>query len=326
MSGKLFGKRPAPALVLALAVPATMTTTTTTGRLPARASRRRLWGSLLLALALAPTVACRHRRLVLTPPAAAVENALQAAGFANAFRKLGRAHLRGTARLEVTPDGAPTESVTTETDVWMDDRGNWRLVELNDKDGGREVVLHGRELAVALRYGKMIRRQAEDPEPQRLLQEGVGAPFAAWDLLREVTTVDDFGLDTRAGRVVHVYKATKAPKPRPPARAGDDASDRRAWRRTLVIDSLDGTVMVDEKTGAPLVAELRARYSMRRGAGEGTPMHGAVDVKTSIEEIGQSPMIAEPDAEDFVPRQRTVPEEKSLLGGLPRAARPRGTP
>jgi hypothetical protein len=270
---------------------------------------------------------CRHRHPPLTRPAAAVDAALQTATFAGAFRKLGRAHLRGTARFEATPDGAAAEAVTTETDIWMDAAGNWRLVELNDRDGGREVVLHGRELAVALRYGKMIRRQAEDPEPQRLLQEGVGAPFAAWDLLRDVATVDDFGQDTRAGRRVHVYKLAKARKPILPAAAADeDPNDRRAWRRTLVAGTVEGTILIDDKTGVPLVAEIHARYTMRRGPGDGTPMHGAVDVKTSIDEIGQSPAIAEPEAEEFVPRQRTVPEEKSLLGGLPRLPRARGTP
>jgi hypothetical protein len=56
-------------------------------------------------------------------------------------------------------------------------------------------------------------------------------------------------------------------------------------------------------------------------------MHGALEVRTSIEEIGQSPAIAEPEAEALAPRQRTVPDERALLGGLPRApARPRGTP
>ena len=37
--------------------------------------------------------------------------------------------------------------VTTTTDVWVDKTGNYRFREQNDRDGGREVMLHGRELA-----------------------------------------------------------------------------------------------------------------------------------------------------------------------------------
>jgi len=279
-----------------------------------------------LALALGPLPGCRPKRGVLTRPAAAVDAALQSQAFAERLRKLGRSHLRGVTRLEAGIDRRPADAVTTETDIWVDDGGNWRLVDLNDKDGGREIVLHGRELAIALRYGRMIRRTAEDPEPVRLLAQGVGGPFAAWDLLRDVTTVDDFGTDVRDGRKVHVYKLTKSSSPPPPATTLD-ASDRQAWRRTIDAQRIEGTVLIDEQTGVPLLAELHGRYTMRRGEGQGTPMHGAVDARTSIEEIGTSPAIAEPEAEDLAPRQRTVPDERALLGGLPRApARPRGVP
>jgi hypothetical protein len=282
-------------------------------------------GLLLLAgFAVTSLAACRGRR-ALTRPAATVDAAFGAPRVASGFRKLGRAHFRSVAKFEAGPDGQPMESVTTETDVWMDDLGNWRLVELNDKDGGREIVLHGRELSIALRYGKMIRRAAEDPEPQHLLEEGVGAPFAAWDLLRDVTTVDDFGDEVRNGRKVHVYKLTRSRRPLSPVKR-IDPQDRRAWRRTLVAGTVEGTVVIDNATGLPLQADLRAKYSMRRrgapgtGADEGVPMHGAVDVRASIVEIGVSPRITRPDAEDLPLRQRTVPDEKALLGGLPRSA------
>ena len=173
----------------------------------------------LLAAAVAATAAggCRQQqRGVLTPPGVAVDNALQGARFAQGLRKLGRSHLRSNVHFAAGLAGGATDNITTDSDIWMDDQGNWRLVDLNDKDGGREIVLHGHELAIALRYGRMIRRPAEDPEPLRLLSQGVGGPYAAWDLLRDVATVDDFGTDTRAGRKVHVYKITKSAHPAPP--------------------------------------------------------------------------------------------------------------
>lgn len=286
---------------------------------------------LVAAVTAAAGGGCRQKRGVLTPPGVAVDNALQSQRFAEGFRKLGRAHLRSTVHLAAGLDGGAPENVTTDTDIWMDDQGNWRLVDLNDKDGGREIVLHGHELAIALRYGRMIRRPAEDPEPLRLLAQGVGGPYAAWDLLRDVATVDDFGADTFEGRKVHVYKLTKSAHPAPPL-TKLEAGDRQAWRKTLVADKVQGTIMIDEQLGIPLLAEIHGAYTMRRAAaadgkepGEGTPMHGAVDARISIEEIGRSPAIAEPEAEDLAPRQRTVPDERAMLGGLPRApARPHG--
>jgi hypothetical protein len=302
-----------------------------------------LLGLAMLAAGALLSGGCRRPR-TLTRPAAAVEDAVRPENLAGALQRLGRAHFRGTARFEAAPQGGAADAVTTETDIWMDDGGNWRLVELNDKDGGREIVRYGHELAVALRYGKMIRRPAEDPEPQHLLQEGVGAPFAAWDLLRDVSTVDDFGDEVHDGRKVHVYKITKARKvPEPPAQL--DFSDRRAWRRTLVPSLVEGTVAVDEATHLPLQVEVRARYTMQRAAGAGgasggkpgqkggdgssavIPMAGLIKVKVTIEEIGTSPHIARPEAEDLPLRQRLVPDEKALLGGLPRSApAPRGAP
>ena len=108
--------------------------------------------------------------------------AVRPAFFAEALRKLGGAHYHATLRYSVGRPGGVPLAVTTTTDVWLDRTGNYRLREENDRDGGREVILTGRELAVALRYGKMIRRVAEEPEPSRMLEEGLGAPWAAFEL------------------------------------------------------------------------------------------------------------------------------------------------
>jgi len=253
------------------------------------------------------------------PPDVEIDRAVAPDRFATALRKLGRAHFRATTKFEVTPAGGATDTITTDTDLWMDAAGNWRLVETNDKDGGREVVKHGKELGVALRYGKMIRRPAEDPEPQSLLEEGLGGPFAAWDLLREVAAIEDGGHGARAGRPAHTLKLSLAPKPRPPA-ATVDPRDRRAWRQTLVPSALEGTIAIDEGTGMPLAVTLRGKYAMKRGTddGAGAPFSGAVDVEAELDGIGTSPDIVAPEAEDLPLRQRTVPEEKALLGGLAR--------
>ena len=111
-----------------------------------------------------------------------LDQALNPTFLAAALRKLGGAHFHCTTRMSVTAAATPSneagwDTVTTTTDLWLDRGGNYRIVETNDQDGGREIVLFGHDLFVALRYGKMIRRKSQDPEPERLLEEALGGPW-----------------------------------------------------------------------------------------------------------------------------------------------------
>jgi hypothetical protein len=102
-----------------------------------------------------------------------------------------------------------------------------------------------------------------------------------------------------------------------------DAKGTRDWRKTILLDELEGTLKVDAATRVPVEGTLHAAYHMRRGAGgdakgggEGVSMQGRFDLKLLTSDIGSSPAIAPPEAEEVPPRQRTVQEEKTLLGGL----------
>ena len=81
-------------------------------------------------------------------PRTPLAEAVRPAFFADALGRAGGAHFHGTARF-VVGQGAPGDGVTTTTDVWLDGARNYRVVEINDRDGGREVVRRGRELFVA---------------------------------------------------------------------------------------------------------------------------------------------------------------------------------
>ena len=87
---------------------------------------------------------------------AAVANLDQALGptfLSAALRKLGGGHFHATTRMSVTAAATATneagwDTITTTTDLWLDRKGNYRILETNDQDGGREVVLYGHELNV----------------------------------------------------------------------------------------------------------------------------------------------------------------------------------
>jgi hypothetical protein len=202
--------------------------------------------------------------------------------------------------------------------VWLDHTGNYRLREENDRDGGREVILTGRELAVALRYGKMIRRVAEEPEPSRMLEEGLGAPWAAFELSARRMHLDKelekTGSDLVGGARTTSYTlslgdggAVKLPVPALPL------AGLRGWRSNATIEALSGRLVVDDATGALLAADLKTTFQARGDAG---PEEGAIEVHASLTDVGSTAPIERPAADELSLRQRTVPEAHALLRGL----------
>jgi hypothetical protein len=251
--------------------------------------------------------------------AAALGDAVRPAFLAEALRKLGGAHYHGTLRTAAGRPGAPPIALTTTTDVWLDRAGNYRLREENDHDGGREVILTGRELGVALRYGKMIRRVAEEPEPSQLLEEGLGAPWAAFELCAPRAHVDktgdvlvggvhatDFALTLGEGSVAIAPEGASSAPVLPMA-------GLRSWRGTTTIETLSGHAVVDDATGALLAVDLTATFQAK---GETGPQEGAIEVHTMLSDVASTPAIERPAADELVLRQRTVPEAHELLRGL----------
>jgi hypothetical protein len=209
------------------------------------------------------------------------------------------------------PGQAPLrDAVTTTTDVWLDKAGHYRLLETNDKDGGREVIVHGKDLAVALRYSRMIRRPLQAPEATRFLHEALGGPGAAWEVARRFAEVSREDQAAGNGRVT-AYTVKKADEPQSVKADFEGGSPLQKWRETVNVEALTGQARVDGESAAPLKAYLEAKFSLAR---EGTAMNGLVRVDASIEGLGQVAAIEPPHADELPTRQRTILEERALLG------------
>jgi hypothetical protein len=244
---------------------------------------------------------------------ATLAEALRPAFFAEALRRVGGARFHGTARFAAGLE-TPDDGVTTTTDVWLDRAGNYRVLETNDRDGGREIVLLGRELFVALRYGKMIRRVAEEPEPTNLLEEALGAPWAAWEVVRPYAAIE-----RGAATLVGGAKATEYRLARATARTEDPAAQAaakglRAWRAGVVVSDLAGRAVVDDATGALVQVDLAGKFTTKR---DGRDLKGALDVHGVLSDVASTGPVARPASEDLALRQRIAPEQRELLGGLP---------
>jgi hypothetical protein len=276
----------------------------------------RTWCFGLASLAVVAAVGCKRDRNAGTQPAQKVTvlaDALRPDAFAAALKRIGGGHFHATSRFTVGPPGGTPNVVTTTTDAWVDRTGNYRFREQNDRDGGREVVLHGRELAVALRYGKMIRRVAEEPEPSRLLEEALGAPFAVFDLVARKARVARGGNELVGGTRATVFELQPGDgKGSSKSEAASKLDGLRKWRNTASIDALSGRVLVDDATGALLRCDLTAKFATQ----DPKPVEGIVEVHTVLSEVAAVAPIERPAAEDLAMRQRTLPEQRELLRGL----------
>jgi hypothetical protein len=259
-----------------------------------------------------------------------LDQALNPTFLVAALRKLGGAHFRGVTRMSVTAaattsNEAGWDTVTTTTDVWLDRGGNYRIVESNDQDGGREVVLFGHDLNVALRYGKMIRRKAQDPEPGRLLEEAVGGPWAGWEVAGPYAIIKHSPVNVGGGRKGEEYRVTKSERRHrkaPPLPQGI-----RHWRSGASVLELNGQMTVDAASSALLKSDFVVVFAAQRTSegrvdpradSAGEAVVGTVDVQTSIDEIGTTAAIQRPPAEELSLRQRIIPEQKELLGNGPK--------
>jgi hypothetical protein len=235
---------------------------------------------------------------------------------AGSVRRLPSAHVAGSWTFRVSPAGAaeaarddhPRDSITTKTDLWLDRRGQYRLVETNDQDGGRQVVRYGHDLAIALRHGKMIRRPALEPEPTRFLEEAVGGPWSAWETVRRFAIVSrgpaGYQLSRNPSHVVVVRSS--------------EGSPLRRWRDTVEVQDLSGEARVDPRTGALLAFTLDAHFTATR---DGLPLTGEVAVTSRIDSIGSTASIVPPAADELEPRPRSILEERALLGDLARGGK-----
>jgi hypothetical protein len=170
----------------------------------------------------------------------------------------------------------------------------------------------------------MIRRVAEEPEPRRLLEQGLGGPGAVFDLCAPHAQVTRGGSELYGGAKSTVYEVALgdaspvAEQSEVPARAAGalPLAGLRAWRSTASFDAVSGRVALDDATGAVVKADLVARFSAKA---EGGPIAGAAEVHAELTDVAATPALERPAAEELASRQRIVPEQRELLRGLAEA-------
>jgi hypothetical protein len=240
---------------------------------------------------------------------------------------LGAHRMVCTTTLVTRLPSLPSREVKQEIQLAMNAQGHFRAAKNTDPQYGSEVVFAGDWLYPRLRYGKFLRRRARPGEPLQIVDRLASVVPAYVGLLRPFMDIVPQGKEMRSGREavrVKLVLSRAARRTRPPS------GPAQQWRRTVVAKSLEGMVVLDAKSGAPLQVELRASWSFHPPAPGPLPATGipaSIDnstvgtmeltLATRVSDVGNAVSIARPPEAETVDNPRLIrPEiERQLLTG-----------
>jgi hypothetical protein len=212
------------------------------------------------------------------------------------------------------------QNITNTTELALDGQGHYNLKEQNDHDGGRLVHFSGQEIAVKLRYGKLIKRTARGAEPNELLAQALGQPWAAWELMSTRAAVTQSAAADGTQTLTLALATSRVPAP---VQAQWDGL--AAWRKTAEPTKLQGTLTYLPATGpmpATLIAaDISGEFVAKvQSAGATHDVSGKIEIHFQTKNVGKTAVPGMPDdAEIAWTKQRTVLEERALLGNSPSA-------
>ena len=243
---------------------------------------------------------------------------------------LGSFRLTCSSRLVTELSGHPRQEIVQQVSARVDEKGQYAALKTTHPQYGHEVIWTGGWLYPRLRWNRYVRRRPAEDEPPRLLDRLTGLLPAYVGLLRRFVAVELVGRETYAGRESVRIKLRLAATPGAPP---PEEQPSRLWRRTLIVSHLEGEAHLEARTGAPLHAELVARWSFHAPAPEPLPSSGIPQQADSnlvgktelrfslkISELGLVPPIKPPPEAETVhsPRlTRTEIERQMLTGELP---------
>jgi hypothetical protein len=222
--------------------------------------------------------------------------------------RLGAHKMDASSTLKLESATRETQSLEETFAVEADGAGGVHLLHDNSRDNGFEAVATAGQLYVKPRYGRFTRRRIEGDELARL-RVAAETPAAAYvRLLQPWLQVREAGAVSVAGHagLKLVLSARTSPSQKPV-----ETEPGRQWRQTLQVRYVDGDVVLDARTGAPLQVRLEAAYSFTR---DGKPMQAALSFKQTTTSAASA--IGAPA--DFVAlgRSRPLLDKQQLLEGL----------
>ncbi len=237
---------------------------------------------------------------------------------------VGAHRFAATSTLRVSNGDALLEQLTVENHIDYAASGDYAATSHNDHDYGRDILYVDGQLYLRPRYGKYHQREpVRDSEPASLRNELFSELAAQFELLAPGVELSDAGAAQHAGRAARKIVIAKAPKATAPPK---QPLEHQRWRQTAVVEDVNGWVLLDIATGAPLSAALDGVVSFMK---EGQRLRMKLHVEHDVRDLGTAVPVAAPPAEATVAtheRSHEVEERNRLLEGLAPPARNAPTP
>ena len=221
--------------------------------------------------------------------------------------RLGPHRMDATQTLALALPSGQKRTLDETFSVQSDGRGTVHLVHDNDRYGF-EAFAQGRQLWVKPRYGKFVHRPIEGDELGRLRVTAETAAASDLRLLERFVQVREAGTASVAGHAARKLALSARSTPAP---ARHETEPGRKWRETLQVGYIEGSVMVDAKSGAPLAVQLDAAYTFER---DGKPLSATLKYKqtTSADPGAMAP----PTDYAELGHARPMVDRQTLLDGL----------
>jgi hypothetical protein len=219
--------------------------------------------------------------------------------------RLGAHQMEARATLELID---PAETLAETFLVQSDGRGGLHVQHDNDHDYGFEAIGVANNLYVRPRYGKFVRHRVEAAERDRLRATGETAAAAYLRLLQRFVAVQVVGRVEQAGYAAMKLKLARAAAPAP---RSPESEPGKKWRESVEAQDLDGEVVLDARSGAPLTVRLSASYRFER---TGKPLLATLHFSQTTS--AWSGTIAPPSEAVALVRPRPLLDRQTLLDGI----------
>jgi hypothetical protein len=237
---------------------------------------------------------------------------------------LGAHKVIARSKVDVVEGTASVESLATDVTIEMAADGTYHATLDNSADYGRETTYTGGKLYLRPRYGRWHGRAPnDDAEAAQIVDDLASELPGHYELLARAVDVADKGPVTEAGRPAHAVAVTLAKAPRKPAA---QTLRQKSWRDTAVVEAASGEVVIDDKTGAVLRAQISGQVAFAR---DGRRFTMKLEARHQTEPLAAAPTFAPPPAEEVVAtpeRLREVDDRDFLLEGMAPQARRKVTP
>lgn len=273
----------------------------------------------VLCAAVLALAACKSETASVPTAQTSAVQLLLPAEVARALTARGGGEVSASTHFVLTPKNADgllgVQDILTTTELAIDGQAHYNLKEENNHDGGRLVYFTGEELALKLRYGKLIKRTARGAEPNEILWQALGQPWAAWELLATRASVtESAGADGTRSLTLALAPDRVAPPPQ------TQTEGLAAWRTTAEPTQLHGSLSylpaTDAMPATLIAAEISGEFVAKvQNAGAIHDVAGKVEIRFQTKNLGKAVVQGMPaDAEIAWTKRRTVLEERALLG------------